>query len=86
MVPYKNPWITVSTLGTNCKFWVVPRKKLGLQLVPRVLTADFDQRVVVLLKFSEMQLVLMVSKINILPPPVLMQSPSQTALTLLSRS
>ena len=41
MVPHKNPWITVSTLGTNCRFWVVPRKNLGLQLVPRVLTADF---------------------------------------------
>ena len=41
VVPYKKPWITVSTLGTNCRFWVVPRKNLGLQLVPRVLTANF---------------------------------------------
>ena len=41
MVPYKKPWITVSTLGNNCKFWVVLRKNLGLQLAPRVLTADF---------------------------------------------
>ena len=48
---------------------MVPSKNLGLRLVPRVLTADFDQRVVVLLKFSEMQLVLMVSEINMLPHP-----------------
>ena len=55
---------------------MVPRKNLGLQLVPRVLTVDFDQRVVVLLKFSEMQLVLMVSKINMLPPPASSESDS----------
>ena len=38
VVPYKKPWIIVSTpiLGTNWRFWVVPRKNLGLQLVPRV--------------------------------------------------
>ena len=38
MVSYKKPWIIVSApiLGTNWRFWVVPRKNLELQLVPRV--------------------------------------------------
>ena len=47
--------------GPFCRYWVIPTKKTWFAVnKARVLTADFDQRMVVLLKFSGMQLVLKV--------------------------